>query len=87
MADILAITKADGVNREPAALARTAYAGAMHLFPPSADRWSPQVLTTSALEGEGVHRIVGRRARPPSASERQRPSPRAAARADGRLDA
>ena len=54
MADILAITKADGANREPAALARTAYAGAMHLFPPAADRWSPPVLTTSALEGVGV---------------------------------
>ena len=54
MADILAITKADGANREPAARARTTYAGAMHLFPPAADRWSPPVLTTSALEGEGV---------------------------------
>ena len=54
MADILAITKADGANREPAALARTTYAGAMHLFPPAADRWSPPVLTTSALEGVGI---------------------------------
>ena len=54
MADILAITKADGANRGPAALARTTYAGAMHLFLPAADRWSPPVLTTSALEGEGV---------------------------------
>ncbi len=26
----------------------------MHLFPPAADHWSPPVLTTSALEGEGV---------------------------------
>jgi LAO/AO transport system kinase len=54
MADVLAITKADGANREPAALARATYAGAMHLFPPTADRWSPPVLTTSAQEGEGV---------------------------------
>ena len=87
MADILAITKADGANREPAALARTTYAGAMHLFPPAADRWSPPVLTTSALEGVGRHRSVGRRARPPGAVGRQRPSPRAAARTGGRLDA
>ena len=54
MADILAITKADGANREAAARARTAYAGAMHLFPPAPDRWSPPVLTTSALDGAGV---------------------------------
>jgi LAO/AO transport system kinase len=54
MADILAITKADGPNREPAARARAAYAGALHLFPPTPERWSPPVLTTSALEGEGI---------------------------------
>jgi LAO/AO transport system kinase len=54
MADILAITKADGANREPAARARAAYAGAVHLFPPAPDRWVPPVLTTSALEAEGL---------------------------------
>jgi LAO/AO transport system kinase len=54
MADILAITKADGDNREPAARARAAYAGALHLFPPTPERWTPPVLTTSALEGEGI---------------------------------
>jgi LAO/AO transport system kinase len=54
MADILAVTKADGANREPAARARAAYAGALHLFPPNAERWTPPVLTTSALEGEGI---------------------------------
>ena len=54
MADVLAITKADGANREPAARARADYAGAMHLFPPTADRWSPPVLTTSAMEGQGI---------------------------------
>ena len=54
MADILAITKADGANREPAARARAVYAGAMHLFPPAPDRWVPPVLMTSALEAEGL---------------------------------
>jgi len=54
MADVLAITKADGGNREPAARARAEYAGAMHLFPPTADRWSPPVLATSAAEGQGI---------------------------------
>ncbi|HEX5204418.1 MAG TPA: methylmalonyl Co-A mutase-associated GTPase MeaB, partial [Actinoplanes sp.] len=57
MADILAITKADGANREAAARARSDYAGAMQLFPPAEDRWSPPVLTTSALEGEGIHEL------------------------------
>ena len=54
MADVLAITKADGPNREPAASARATYAGAMHLFPPTPDRWVPPVLGTSAAEGEGI---------------------------------
>jgi LAO/AO transport system kinase len=53
MADILAITKADGANREPAARARSTYAGAIHHFPME-HQWTPPVLTTSALEGEGV---------------------------------
>jgi LAO/AO transport system kinase len=54
MADILAVTKADGGNSEPAARARAIYAGAMHLLPPAPDRWSPPVLVTSALEGAGI---------------------------------
>ncbi len=54
MADILAITKADGANREAADRARAAYAGAMHLFPPTPDRWVPPVLTTSALDSGGI---------------------------------
>ncbi len=54
MADVLAITKADGANREPAARARATYAGAMHVLPPSPGHWTPPVLTTSALEGEGI---------------------------------
>lgn len=57
MADILAITKADGANREPADRARAEYAGAMHLFPPTADRWSPRVLTTSAVAGHGIEAL------------------------------
>ena len=54
MADVLAITKADGANREPAARARATYAGAMHLLPPGPGHWTPPVLATSALEGEGI---------------------------------
>ena len=54
MADILAITKADGDNRAAADGARRAYTDALHLFPPAGDGWTPTVLTTSALEGEGI---------------------------------
>jgi LAO/AO transport system kinase len=54
MADVLAVTKADGDNRAAADRARDAYAGAMHLFPPTPDRWVPPVLTTSAADGAGV---------------------------------
>jgi LAO/AO transport system kinase len=54
MADILAITKADGANREPAARARSTYAGAIHHFPTAPHQWTPPVLMTSALEGEGI---------------------------------
>jgi len=57
MADVLAITKADGDNRAAAARARAEYANALHLFPPSADRWTPGVLTTSALDGEGIREL------------------------------
>ena len=87
MADILAITKADGANREPAALARTDLrrrhapvpAGGGPLVAAGADDLGPR--------RRGRHRAVGRRARPPGAVGRQRPSPRPAARTGGRLDA
>lgn len=54
MADLLAITKADGTTRAAADRARDEYGRALHLFPPSADGWTPTVLTTSALEGDGI---------------------------------
>jgi LAO/AO transport system kinase len=54
MADLLAITKADGTTRAAAEAAREEYARALHLFPPSADGWTPVVLTTSALAGDGI---------------------------------
>jgi LAO/AO transport system kinase len=54
MADLLAITKADGATRAAADRARDDYGRALHLFPPSADGWTPTVQTTSAMEGEGI---------------------------------
>ena len=60
MADLLAITKADGANREAAARARAEYANALHLFPPAADGWEPTVVTTSAIENEGIAELWDR---------------------------
>lgn len=57
MADALAINKADGENVKKAQLAKTQYSNAMHLFPPTASGWKPQVLTCSAYYHEGVKEI------------------------------
>lgn len=57
MADLIAITKADGANREKADLALGEYTNALHLFPPSDSGWTPRVITCSALEGKGLEEI------------------------------
>jgi LAO/AO transport system kinase len=61
MLDGMAINKADGDNRPKAERARIEYAGALHLFPPSPDGWTPRVLTCSSIaregHGEGVAEI------------------------------
>src|SRR5207245_9889043 len=57
MLDAMVINKADGDNKPRAELARTEYAGALHLFPPSPDGWVPQVLTCSALTDKGVAEV------------------------------
>ena len=54
MVDGMAINKADGDNRLPAERARAEYTGALHLFPPSPDGWSPRVLTCSSTTGDGI---------------------------------
>jgi LAO/AO transport system kinase len=57
MADIIAITKADGSNRLVAEGAKVQYQTALHLFPPPASGWMPNVFTCSALENKGVEDI------------------------------
>ena len=54
MTDLIAINKADGDNRRRAERARLDYENALHLFPASADGWTPRVVTCSALEREGI---------------------------------
>lgn len=53
MADIIAITKADGDNKKQAQLARAEYQHALHLVR-SDDDWAPKVVTCSALENIGI---------------------------------
>jgi len=57
MLDGMAINKADGDNVLKAERARVEYAGALHLFPASADGWTPRVLTCSGLTGDGISRV------------------------------
>ena len=54
MADVVAITKADGDNRHRAELARAQIFNALKLFPPTESEWAPQVLTCSSLSGKGI---------------------------------
>lgn len=54
MADIVAITKADGPNKLAAERARISYQNALHLFPVKSSRWRPRVLTCSAVENTGI---------------------------------
>ncbi|EAY28593.1 methylmalonyl Co-A mutase-associated GTPase MeaB [Microscilla marina] len=57
MADVVAITKADGDNQQKAAVAKAEYQSAFHLFPPAANGWFPKVVTCSALHNEGIEHI------------------------------
>lgn len=57
MADVMVITKADGINTDKAKLARAEYARALHLFPPTESGWTPQVLTCSSTEQKGISEV------------------------------
>ncbi|MFD3003790.1 methylmalonyl Co-A mutase-associated GTPase MeaB [Pontibacter toksunensis] len=50
MADAIAITKADGSNKDKAKVARAEYQNALHLYPRAASGWLPHVSTCSALQ-------------------------------------
>lgn len=57
VADAIAITKADGENREPAEAARAEYEKALHLLSDPESGWTPPVLTCSAQTGAGVDEV------------------------------
>lgn len=57
MADTIAITKADGNNKQVAERARIEYQTALHLYPPSSSGWKPNVVTCSSTENTGIEEI------------------------------
>jgi LAO/AO transport system kinase len=57
LADIIAINKADGENRNRANVAKGHYLAALHILTPSSPNWAAPVLTCSGLENEGLVEI------------------------------
>jgi len=57
MADVLAITKADGDNLNKSKSAVGDYKRALHLLPAKSNNWIPKVLTCSAYENGGISEI------------------------------
>jgi LAO/AO transport system kinase len=57
MLDGMAINKADGDNKPKAERARVEYSGALHLFPPSLNGWTPRVLTCSSTVPQGIPEV------------------------------
>ncbi len=57
MADAIVINKADGDNLKRAREAKNQFRKALHLYPLAQSSWSPEVLTCSAIEGEGIEDI------------------------------
>ena len=57
MADLIAITKADGDNIKKAQVAKVEYESALHLFPPAESGWIPRVETCSSREKIGIDEL------------------------------
>ncbi|MDY0109695.1 MAG: methylmalonyl Co-A mutase-associated GTPase MeaB [Candidatus Krumholzibacteria bacterium] len=57
LADAIVINKADGENRQAAALARAEYAQALHYLRPATQGWQTRAFTASALAGEGIDEL------------------------------
>jgi LAO/AO transport system kinase len=59
LADLLAINKADGDNVKRANATAAEYRAALHILRPSSPHWTPNVITYSALTGDGVADLWG----------------------------
>jgi LAO/AO transport system kinase len=60
IADMLAITKADGDNRERVLKAASIYQAALAILTPSSPNWAPPVMTISAQDNRGLEELWGR---------------------------
>jgi GTPase len=54
LADMIAISKADGDNVKRANMAAAEYRSALHILTPRSEHWYPPVVTYSALTGAGI---------------------------------
>jgi LAO/AO transport system kinase len=54
LADVVLINKADGELLAAARRAQADYQAALHLLRPATPGWTPEVLTCSALDGQGI---------------------------------
>jgi LAO/AO transport system kinase len=59
LADMIAITKADGANEGPASAASANYKTALHILTPPSSTWQPPVITISAVDGRGLDELWG----------------------------
>jgi len=57
MADVIAITKADGDNVRNSEMACNEYRNALHLFPAAESGWSPRVMAISARQNSGLSEL------------------------------
>ena len=57
MADGIAINKCDGSNIDKARVAKSQYQNALHLFPPHESGWSPEAITCSSVELNGISEV------------------------------
>lgn len=57
MADLIAITKADGDNIRKSQVAKVEYESALHLFPPAESGWNPPVRTCSSRDMSGISEV------------------------------
>ena len=67
LADMIAVTKADGDNRGRAGATAAEYTAALHILTPRSRAWTPPVVAFSGLTGDGVaalwHHVLDHRAR------------------------
>ncbi len=57
IADMIAVNKADGANKDRANKSAAEYRGALNILTPVSPNWSPPVITISGLENDGLDHL------------------------------